>query len=90
MYSLIVGIFVLLIACINYINLTTARASRRAKEIGVRKVAGVQRGSLTFQFLMESLVITFIALFIALLAVQLALPKFNAFYGKGAGDEFHI
>ncbi|NIJ52500.1 ABC transporter permease [Dyadobacter arcticus] len=84
----IIGIFVLLIACINYINLTTARASRRAKEIGVRKVAGANRGSLTFQFLMESLVITFIALVIALLAVQLALPGFNAFTEKALAMNF--
>ncbi|MEO6286485.1 MAG: ABC transporter permease [Dyadobacter sp.] len=84
----IIGIFVLLIACINYINLTTARASRRAKEIGVRKVAGAHRGSLTVQFLMESLVITCIALLIALLAVQLALPKFNAFTEKALAMNF--
>jgi putative ABC transport system permease protein len=84
----VIGVFVLLIACINYINLTTARASRRAKEIGVRKVAGAHRGSLTFQFLMESLVITFIAFFIALFAVQLTLPKFNLFTEKALAMNF--
>jgi putative ABC transport system permease protein len=84
----VISVFVLLIACVNYINLTTARASRRAKEIGVRKVAGAARGSLTIQFLMESLVITFIALLAALLAVQLALPGFNEFTEKALALNF--
>jgi putative ABC transport system permease protein len=80
-FAIIAG-FVLLIACINYINLTTARASRRAKEIGIRKVAGANRAGLTGQFLMESMLITLISLFIALIAVQVILPAFNAFTEK--------
>jgi putative ABC transport system permease protein len=78
----IVGLFVLLIACINYMNLTTARFSGRSKEIAVRKVAGAERSNLIAQFLSEALLFTFIALALALIAVKLALPAFNAFTEK--------
>ncbi|HLL41732.1 MAG TPA: FtsX-like permease family protein, partial [Segetibacter sp.] len=78
----IVALFVLLIACINYMNLTTARFSNRAKEIGVRKVAGATRNNLVQQFLAEAFLITIIALFVALILVQIFLPAFNAFTEK--------
>ena len=78
----IIGCFVLLIACINYINLTTARFSNRAKEIGVRKVAGALRKNLVAQFLSEAFIIVIIALVLALLLVKIALPWFNSFTGK--------
>jgi putative ABC transport system permease protein len=73
----IVAIFILLIACINFMNLTTARSVKRAREIGVRKVVGALRGSLIKQFIGESLLLTSIAVIIALLLVVLLLPLFN-------------
>jgi ABC-type antimicrobial peptide transport system permease subunit len=73
----IIGILILLIACINFINLSTARSEKRAREVGVRKVIGSERKDLVFQFLAESLVISFIAFLVSLLIAQLALPGFN-------------
>ena len=77
-----VAVFVLLIAGINYVNLTTARASSRIKEIGVRKTIGAMRGNLVGQFLTESLMTTIIALVLAIIVVYLLLPSFNNFAGK--------
>jgi putative ABC transport system permease protein len=76
------GIFVLLIAGINYTNLTTARASSRIKEIGVRKTIGAVRGNLIRQFLVESLITTAIAFFIAVMIASLLLPFFNDFVNR--------
>jgi putative ABC transport system permease protein len=76
------AIFVLLIAGINYSNLTTARASSRLKEIGVRKAIGALRGNLIGQFLIESLLTTLIAFLVAVLIVSLLLPAFNEFVNK--------
>ena len=76
------AIFVLLIAGINYTNLSTARASGRVKEIGVRKTIGAIRSNLVGQFLVESLLTTVIALVVAILVVNLLLPTFNAFASK--------
>jgi ABC-type antimicrobial peptide transport system permease subunit len=73
----IIGILVLLIACINFINLTTARSEKRAREVGVRKAIGSGKNHLIFQFLTESILLTFIAFIFSLLFVQLALPAFN-------------
>jgi putative ABC transport system permease protein len=73
----IIGALVLLIACINFINLTTARSEKRAKEVGIRKAVGSLRRNLVFQFLIESFLLTFFAFIISLLLVQLALPAFN-------------
>jgi putative ABC transport system permease protein len=78
----IVGLFVLIIACINYVNLTTARFASRGKEIAVRKVAGAGRRSLVIQFLAEALLMTVIALVFALLATKFLLPSFSAFTEK--------
>ncbi len=72
-----VAIFMLLIACINFMNLSTAGASKRAKEVGIRKVMGSLKMQLVRQFLAESLLLTAVALLLALGAVQLALPYFN-------------
>lgn len=79
---LFTAIFVLLIAGINYTNLTTARASSRIKEIGVRKAIGAVRGNLVRQFLVESLITTVIAFLVAVLIVSLLLPPFNDFVNK--------
>jgi ABC-type antimicrobial peptide transport system permease subunit len=73
----IIGILVLLIACINFVNLSTARSEKRAREVGVRKAIGSQRKDLVFQFLTESLLLTLIAFILSLLIVQLVLPAFN-------------
>ncbi|PWU02943.1 MAG: ABC transporter permease [Bacteroidetes bacterium] len=73
----IIGALVLLIACINFINLTTARSEKRAREVGVRKAIGSERKDLIFQFLMESVMLTVLAFAISLLLVEVALPYFN-------------
>jgi putative ABC transport system permease protein len=73
----IIGFLVLLIACINFMNLSTARSERRAREVGVRKAIGSQRRDLILQFLTESILTTGIAGLVAILFVQLALPAFN-------------
>src|SRR4029079_2596578 len=73
----IVAIFILLIACINFMNLTTARSIKRAKEIGVRKVVGAVRFALIRQFIGEALVIVSIAIIFSLLIAMLVLPAFN-------------
>jgi len=78
----IVGLFILLIACINFINLTTARSVERAKEVGIRKVVGAGRWQLARQFLGESVVICFIAFLLSLLLCGLLLPLFNQLSGK--------
>lgn len=76
------GIFVLLLACINFMNLSTARSEKRAKEVGIRKVVGSQRSQLIYQFFSESFLMVVIALVISLLLVQLILPYFNQISDK--------
>ena len=76
------AIFILLIACINFMNLSTARSSNRAKEVGIRKVLGSLRGNLVRQFLTESILLSFISLALALMIVSLCLPYFNSLSGK--------
>jgi len=79
---IIVAIGILLIACINYINLATARATRRAKEVGVRKTVGATRGKLVFQFLMESGIVSLMAILLASVIIQLLIPMYNEITGK--------
>ncbi len=78
----IIGIFILLIACVNFMNLATARSARRAQEVGVRKVLGARRGQLITQFLGESVMISLIAGALSLLFVNLLMPVFNQLAGK--------
>lgn len=78
----IIAAFVSIVACINYMNLSTARASERAKEVGLRKVIGASRALLMGQFIGEALVVTIIASFIAMLFVALFIPIFNTIAGK--------
>lgn len=78
----IIAIFILVIACINFMNLSTARASRRAKEVGVKKAVGAMRSSLIKQYLGESILIAFSALVVAVMLVWLFLPRFNMMTDK--------
>jgi putative ABC transport system permease protein len=77
-----VALFMLIIACINYMNLTTARSARRAREIGIRKVAGSTRSQLIAQFLVESVLTTVVALILSMILIALLLPTFNLLSGK--------
>jgi len=77
-----IAFFMLLIACINFMNLSTAGASKRAREVGIRKVLGSRKMELVRQFLMESVLLSVIAVLLALIVVQLVLPLFNSFSGK--------
>lgn len=76
------GLFLLVIACINFMNLATARSAPRAREIGVRKTMGARRPSLIIQFILESTALTFIAFLLALAFVVIFLPLFNGLTGK--------
>ncbi len=78
----LVAIFILLIACVNFMNLSTARSLKRAREIGVRKVNGAIKASLIGQFMLEAIMLTFIAVVIALVALVTLLPQFNLLTGK--------
>lgn len=78
----IIAVFILLIACINFMNLSTARASRRLKEVGIKKVVGARQSNLVVQYLSESLFMALYSLLVALLIVWLFLPQFNVITGK--------
>ncbi|WP_259015956.1 ABC transporter permease [Emticicia fluvialis] len=90
----VLAAFVLIIACINYMNLTTARFANRAREIGVRKTAGATKKNLISQFITEALIVTLIALCLSIFFVQILLPYFNPFTQKelslGLGTDFRI
>lgn len=73
----IIAVFILVIACINFMNLSTARASRKAKEVGIRKSVGAQRQSIIFHHISESMVMTLVSVGLALVMVKLFLPQFN-------------
>ncbi|MFY7909534.1 MAG: ABC transporter permease [Emticicia sp.] len=78
----IIGVFVMLLACINFMNLSTARSEKRAKEVGIRKAVGSLRGQLIYQFLSESLLAAFIAFVVSITLVVLLLPWFNDLANK--------
>ena len=78
----IAGVFVLLLACINFMNLSTARSEKRAKEVGIRKTLGSARSQLVQQFFSESMLVSFIALMFCIVIVQLLLPFFNQITSK--------
>ncbi|HPW61001.1 MAG TPA: ABC transporter permease [Cyclobacteriaceae bacterium] len=78
----IIAVFILVIACINFMNLSTARASRRAKEVGIKKSIGAQRQSLIFQYISESMVTSLLSLLVAIAVVWMFLPAFNIITDK--------
>jgi putative ABC transport system permease protein len=85
---MVIGVLIMLIACINFMNLSTARSTNRAKEIGVRKVLGSGRASLIAQFLFESIITSFIALILALGIAWLLLPYFESMSGTNISLQF--
>jgi putative ABC transport system permease protein len=85
---MVVAVFILVVACLNFMNLATARAARRAKEVGLRKVVGAIRSHLMGQFLAESLVVALLALALALLIIYLVIPYFNTLGGKDLALDF--
>ena len=84
----LVALFILLIACINFMNLSTARSAGRSREVGLRKVFGAPRNQLIMQFLLESILLTLIALAVALVLLQLLLPHFNHITGKQLSSSY--
>jgi len=89
LFSLI-AIFILVIACINFMNLSTAKAARRAKEIGIKKVAGAGRATLVFQYIGESMLMVFLSALLALVIVLLLLPQFNSITGKSLAIHWNM
>ncbi len=85
---MVVAIFILVVACLNFMNLATARAARRAKEVGLRKVVGAVRTHLIGQFLAESLIVSLLSLILALLIIYVSLPYFNSLGGKNLALDF--
>lgn len=86
----IIALFILIIACINFMNLSTAKSSRRMKEVGIKKTLGAGRFSLIYQYLGESLLISFLALIIAIVLVEIFLPQFNIITGKRLSLHYNI
>lgn len=78
----IIAIFILIIACINFMNLSTAKASRRIKEVGIKKVVGARRSTIVLQYLGESVLMSFLSLFFSIGLIILLLPAFNTVTGK--------
>jgi putative ABC transport system permease protein len=87
-YLLVIALFLLLLGCINFINLTTAQATQRAKEVGVRKTMGSSRSQLIFQFLSETFLITVVAIIISLIMVPFILKLFSGFIPAGIKADF--
>ncbi len=77
-----IAVFILIIACINFMNMTTARSERRSMEVGIRKVAGAVRGQIIVQYIFESLMFTVFSYILAMIMVELVLPEFNTLSGK--------
>lgn len=86
----IIALFILFIACINFMNLSTAKASRRVKEVGIKKAVGAGRSTLIFQYLGESLLMAFLSLLTAIVLVGLLLPQFNTITGKQLSLELNV
>jgi putative ABC transport system permease protein len=87
---IVIGIFVLLIACINYMNLSTAKSVNRAREISIKKVVGSTKSQIIFQFLSESIFVSFVAFIIAIVLASSFLPLFNELSGKSLVIPYHL
>jgi putative ABC transport system permease protein len=85
----VIAIVILAIACINFMNLSTAKATRRLTEVGIKKAVGAKRSSLVIQYMNESLLLSLISMLVALLAVDLVLPSFNTITGKDLSLDFN-
>ena len=86
----IIALFILVIACINFMNLSTAKASRRVKEVGIKKAVGASRSTLVTQYLSESFLMAFLSLLTAIVLVGLLLPQFNSITGKQLSLAFTV
>lgn len=86
----LIALLILIVSCINYINLATARYTRRYKEIGIRKIIGAGKSNLLMQLLIESTVMAIIALLVALFIVELALPYFSSMLAGGSDSQFAV
>jgi putative ABC transport system permease protein len=86
----VIALFILVIACINFMNLSTAKASRRMKEVGIKKVVGANRTSLIIQYISESVLMAFAALVIAIITAALLLPAFSTLTGKNLSLQFNL
>jgi putative ABC transport system permease protein len=84
----VIGVFILLIAWTNYINLSTAKSMERAKEVGIRKVSGAMKKQLVVQFLLESFIINLVALIVSVIIIIESMPWFNRFIGKNISEGF--
>lgn len=84
----IIGVFIIVLACINFVNLATARSMRRAKEVGIRKVLGSQRAQLIRQFLSESFLFVMIAVVLAITLAELVMPGFNGIVNKEMSTDY--
>ncbi|MGZ3818951.1 MAG: ABC transporter permease [Mucilaginibacter sp.] len=89
LFSLI-ALFILIISCINFMNLSTAKAARRVKEIGIKKAMGVGRKALILQYLLESLLMSFLSVIVALITVSILLPQFNEVTQKNLHLQFTL
>lgn len=86
----IIGVFLVLLACVNFMNLSTARSLKRAKEVGIRKTLGSNRSGLIRQFLTEAMLITFLSLVVAIAMASIAMPFFNQLSGKSLSIPFDL
>jgi len=86
----VVGYFILIIACINYINLSTANISRRFKEVGLKKIVGAGKGMLAWQFMLESFLLNLSAIMVASIAIYLIIPGFNDVFSKSVSISFDL
>jgi putative ABC transport system permease protein len=87
------SILIILLSIVNYVNLATANAIKRAKEVGIRKIVGASKTNIVFQFVFESVLITLFSMLLALVIVELSLPFYNEFLGKELiifGDQFYL
>lgn len=86
----IIAVFILIIACINFMNLSTARASRRAKEVGIKKAVGAPKSTIISQYMIESIIMSLFSFMVSIVLVFLLLPNFNEITGKEISNSFNV